>query len=504
MNQLLDVEDVTHHIFNFLPEKDLHNVLLVNRQFYKLIMIYFGKKYNKNYLSEYYPTIFPEQCYAIKKLKQIRKVKNKCNHQKYIVKYNSPMGTGKTATTLYMALMSNKHTLIVIPPKTLGTWLGETKKFNLYDTNPEKSNVLFYHASTNKRHHQQVEKSLNSGTETSQKIIIITFAKFYKYTNQYQKNINKEYNIIVDEAHLMVHYPLFGYYANTNKYRELLLVSASPITRINKINSQYIELKCPRIHINKDIIGNRINVDNVGGKYAKLSYKYLWSDIEYFQEGTYYGNYNYIKDYPNFSKLLDLPNIRNYKKIILFSSTPIQRIRQFVKKYKNNLEDYYLIAFNNQAKTHLDTFRKKEKCIVLCNYLNSIEGVNFSEADCAIYLDFNYNTPEKSKQALGRVERKNNLHSNIDIYFVNRNLSLSYIRCRLNQIYAFNTQIKGMDKKREQTMTKIRSILKEKKYKLTDLTDDEMLLLFSTGSYDFNNLDIKMDMKDLLPLTYLL
>jgi superfamily II DNA or RNA helicase len=497
MDQLLQIEDIAKHVFSFLPDKQLYGILTVNRDFYKLAMISLASRYRKNYLAEYYPSIFPEQSYAIKHMNKIRKSINEDQH--YIIKYNSPMGTGKTAVGLYMALKSERKTLIIINPRTLSTWLGELKKMNLYGAEPLSTDVLFYHSTTNKKHYQYITNHLSEQKMIKHNTIITTFANYSKIGYRIGNILGDKMNIVVDEAHLLKGNLWLGGYTNYEVI-ELILISASPIPynhykyRNDRYNNLF-NIKCQKMNINKDIINNRMNVDTIGGRYAKLTYQYFWLDSP-MSELTM----------QKISKIFEYPKMREYNKIVLFSSTRIELLRSLAKRYKNSFEDYYVLAFNNSAKTHMDIFRKKEKCIVLCNYLNATEGVNFSEADCGLYLDFHYNTMEKAKQALGRIKRKNNIATDIDVYFVclrDPYYSVYYIKTRLNHIFVVNEKIKLMEKKREYTMSQIITSLYRKKYKLTDLTDDEILLLFSNGSYDFSNLDIKIDIKDLLPLSYL-
>ena len=391
------------------------------------------------------------------------------------------MGTGKTAVALHQAISSPIPTLILVNTRILSTWLDEIKRYNLYDNSVAKSQVLFVHSAINAVHTNYAK----TNQSLTHKIIVTT----QYYQQIVTSRIRTKYNLIIDEAHLFKYY--WGLRSNQNII-EHLLISASPISDTYLKYPTYPVI-CKNFNLNKELVWDRVNVDKLGGKYAVLNFQYL-STKDYFLKQE------------SLTKLVTKLSTKQYERIVIFSSATLEIIRNMVKRMKNKVADYYLLAFSNKAKTHMDIFRSK-RCVVLCNYLTAIEGVNFSEADCAILYDFNNNSPEKARQSIGRIKRKNNTNLNIDIFFViNKNYDVEYIKSRLNQIYAMNHRIASMYKKSESSIRTILQNLKETGYDPKQLTDTEMLILFSNGEYRFDDYEfkkeIKMDLKELISLSY--
>lgn len=480
MNKVIYIEDIILYIFSYINEEALEkNVQYVNKLFYKYVMIYFCRKYvRKNFLSDYYTGIYPEQSYAIQKIEDIRKQMD----EEYTIIYRSPMGTGKTAAALYCALNSPYNTLIVITSRVLSTWLDEIKKFGIYNTDIKKSKVLFVHYAINSDHVRHARLKDTNNQKINHKIVITT----EHYTPLIQK-IYEKHDIIVDEAHLYKHSIYMRLTLNKEFRGELLLLSASPI-KIGKILDEKVyPIICKNITIKKDLIKDRVDVDDITGKYAKISYHYEIIGEEEF-------GWSYIEKFYH----------KGYRKIVIFSNYSGKDLIRFANIFSKNASGYYCFAFSNKAKTYMEKFRKRD-CIVLCNYMTAIEGVNFSEADCCILHNFHHNSPEKARQCIGRLRRKNNINNNIDIFFVaNDKLddSIKYIKMRLNQIYAFNFNIKEMVKKSERAIGMICKILQENKYNIKKITDIEILLLFSNGKYEFENINFTIDGKLLLTLIY--
>ncbi len=499
MNQTINYfgyigEDIFVYLLGYLDDKYLiDTVQLVNSLFYRTVMLLFGKKYmTENYLKNIYPKIFLEQGYAIRKLNEIRNDMDTNDDKTYIICYNSPMGTGKTAISLYMALQSKNPTFILVNTRILSAWLDEVKKFGIYDRDPKKSKVLFIHSSINNLH---VNYSKNN--KLDHKIIITTKYYYDNGLRNYLINGNAIINIIIDEAHLHNTYFISGLiyrHSTPLPIKEILLVSASPI-HLGKFcgNGDIVkyDVKCKSFNLNTKLIENRININNIGGKYAKLT---IFDKFVENPSLSVNGIERMICQFEVEGKI--------YDRIVIFSHCKLETLRAFARDLNKKIEDYYVFTFSNKAVTHMDIFRKK-RCITLCNYLTAIEGVNFSEADCAIYYDIDYNSPEKARQGLGRIRRKNNTLNNIDIYFVMYTANdIRYIQGRLNKIYALNKKILLLDKKSQSTMNNIIKYLTDRQYKIANLTDMEILLLFSKGNYEFDNVDINIEMKDFLTQCY--
>lgn len=428
-------QDVLCYIFRFLPEKELFRIKYVCKSFYNSSKRVFEQRYNKNFLSHVYKKSFLSQSYLI------QHIENVIDNYKYI-QCKSPVGTGKTAVALYFALRYNA--CIVVNTRILTTWFDEVNKWNLYHKDPQKSKVIFAHLKVNSSH-MKYYKNMDKLTD---KIVIVTI--------QSLKHIAQNY--IVDEAHLIKKCQL-NFTRNANK---ILLFSASdiynPYGKIHKIEYKPFMLT-EHLH-------------NIGGKYAKIEYKYLKSNLTKIQ-----------RDLTFF--------IQKYNKIVVFCDVDIKELRRFIKTI--TIKDTIIIVFSNSAKTYLNKFRE-HNCVFFCTYRTAIEGVNFSEAECMLCYNLHTNSCEKTKHCFGRVKRLNNVKNYIPVYIAIEPeiLPIQYILSRLNKIYVEKNLI-FLNKKPQSIMNYIISELG--KEKLRKLNDQEMLALFSQGSYNFENFktDIPMD-----------
>lgn len=492
------IEDIALYLFNYISEKQLlDSIKLINKQYYKFVMIYFTRKYcNINYLEGVYPTIFAEQSYSITKINQIRELSNTNNVNNLIV-YRSQMGTGKTAVGLYLALKSKRQTLIIVTPKTLSTWFNEIKKFGIYHKNVDESVVLFIHSTINQEHAKYGKNNIINHK------IIITSSSVRTLIN---KNIKNEYNIIIDEAHLFTRLNMLY----DKNLKEIILMSASPVNHTHQINLILCEnsnggntgcygVTSKNFHINEELIKNRINTSNIGGQYADLIFKYI--SIKNNNDNSKYEDCDTLNDVI-YNNILNKLN-KNYEKIVIFMDLKIEILRSYVTSINKIMGEYYIYVFSNTAKTHMNIFDKK-KCIILCNYLTAIEGVSFSKGECLILYHFHRNTTEKARQCVGRIRRKNNNNSTIDVFFIiNDEDKDYYIKTRLNQIFSLNSNIKWMDRKTNDKINEIIINLNKKNYDLKKLTDTEIIMMFSNGKYNFNINEINMKMQDFLINCYL-
>lgn len=522
----LPYEIIAYNIFSHIKEKDLiNNILLVDKRFYKCVMLYFSLKYKNNdedfiKLSNY-NHMFTEQIYAIKNINEIRKEQAKDAifypilgpkdeipsdiYNPYNIIFKSPLGTGKTAVSLYFAIKSPLQTLILVTTRILTTWLEELKKFNLFDPDPIKSKVLFIHGEVCQKHRKFALKQ----NKFTNKLIITTTNTFYTSLkvpsfNSYSifGKMDKNINLMIDEAHLFHDYGIKNLPDKNFNINicERFYISASPLKNIcdrtKKKKIETYEVRCRNFNLDTKAIMDRVTIGNkIGGKYAKINFKEI-------DEYKYKNTSTSARILLIVSKLL---NDINYKKIVVFSNLSkyyLDIISTNITKNKTDFNYYKSISFNNKAITHLEKFRKEDKIILLCNYKTSTEGINFSEADCAIYFEFEQNSPEKARQAVGRIKRKNNTNPDIDVYFsLNKKDNVIKMRNRLNQIYAKNFNFRNIEKKKNITMHLLIEDLKSNNYDLDKLTETEIIFLFGYNTHMdknyscFDNLDLKNDIK---------
>lgn len=612
-------EDLCTEIFNYMDENELTNVIYyLNKHLQKQVCIYLAKKYSgENILSNIYDKIFPEQLYVLLKIFKIRsETKDKKEKIKKVIEqfkklhpngldyYNdsifefdekwlennnkitiySPMGTGKTAMGLKLALECERPTIICCTVRCMSSWIEEAKKFGLIKRKVQDSKaiVMHYTARKDKKYMETYIRNINQKKEKfdfdKHKIFICVGLnhnliynpnEIKSLDNNIQNDIDNyndfikyyirsftEFNLIVDEAHLSQQsIPPISAYEN-------IYMTASPLKnksrkvymkyyRYNNLSMMDYVIDARKIKYNPEdhnkIVEERVkDSKNLGGKYALLNshferikipdqnilendnsnsnsevdsrleiyndepklFDYVASNIcnknsrlsykfteLYFILKTHV--YNYIKN--NQDKKLN--------KIVVFTDAAIRYIT-YANAALKTLEEgefkgYKIFIFGNKCVTHIPKFKNTEKVIVICSYLTSIEGVNFSEADLGIFHNFCSNDLEKSRQCLGRFRRKNNTNDEINLLFYYES-SINYILLRINEIFAKHSDNLEIKKKPREAIHYVLNIL-NKKHDITKLSNDELIFLFTRGKHKFSAEDIlkfTIPVEELLRIVY--
>ena len=310
-------------------------------------------------------------------------------HQRWNL-VRAPMGCGKTAIMLMLALERPGRTILVINTRIYTSWIQEIKNFGLrLEQDPMMSDLLMIHTKYPK-HRDSLLKNWESDP-IDKKIVVTTthFLSRYPHYNRlrgwvagstFQKNHPHWMNyghleiadptapqgaIIMDEAHL-IKQPQMSFMNKVPTARSFLF-SASPIN-ITGI---------PPADLFKYTIFSRSTKG-----YPKLGFTRI-------QERKS------LKD--SLSEMVNRKKF-NYTHVVVFSNFAAKTLRQIglalgggPKKKgtkKKDLPDkpppigsHKILTFSNTAPTILERWRKAKKGILLCNYQTSSEGTNFSEAD---------------------------------------------------------------------------------------------------------------------------
>ena len=385
----------------------------------------------------------------------------------------APMGCGKTAVMIMTALESKGRSAFLINTRVYTSWIQEFKNFGMkLVQDPEKSDLLVVHTKYPKHRKYFLERMYQQDGIKGKKIVVTTFYYLRKYSVCFRawtsggwvtRNSNVVYPrshrnygcLIMDEAHLFKK-PDLRIFHPFDRIRYYLF-SASPINLPVGWVSR------------RDIFRYTVKSDSRG--YPKLSFKRLELQFPLLTTCYILSMVATIKK-KNFA----------YKNIVIFTAIGTKQLRKYASDMQPELPKWKIYTFSNTAPTILERWKKAEKGILLCNYQTSAEGTNFSEADCIFLYNFQVISLEKARQSLGRVRRKNNVHSKVRAYFFEEKRNdVEWIRGRLNQQYAIYLKKGLFYKKSKNTTLNIIRVLMKDGYFIRKLSDEDLLAIFSYG-----------------------
>ena len=389
--------------------------------------------------------IFSEQ------MKMLLALKNNTNKWNII---RAPMGSGKTATMIMTALECEGKTVFLINTRIYTTWIQEFKNFGMkLVQDPAASDIIIVHTKYPK-HRDTFTGKCNYGKIDDKKIVVTTPYYFRRYSLNFRKWISdgvKTGCLIMDEAHLMKNNDLYFFHMFTDVRRYLF--SASPMNINTMLYGSYPIFEYEIF---------RYTVKSIGSKgYPKLSFKRL----------TIQDNY--------INSMIKAIKKTKYKKIVIFTSIALKDLRRYAVQMKKDLPGWIVLTFSNTAPTILARWKKAKKGVLLCNYQTSSEGTNFSETDCAFFYHFECVSLEKARQSMGRIRRKNNLHSTVRIIFFEESDDIAWVKGRLNQQYAMHLKKGIFYKKDKNTIYHIILALKKDRLNVMELSDEDILAIFS-------------------------
>lgn len=400
--------------------------------------------------------IYPEQLLLLTALKKSKHIWNFLE---------APMGSGKTAIMLNLALQTQGRTLIIINTRIYTSWIAELKNFGFkLHQNPEKSDIFVVHTKYPK-HRDLVLYGKTEKIPKRIKLIVTTFhyilksKKLSQWVSMTPGALTGK--VIVDEAHLINYKQFYNLYMIFNV--RYYWFSASPLEFSPIILS---EIGKPFYYKAKNTVGGypklHITRKSASGNFSRL--------VKAVIKGT------------------------KYTHIVVFSSWTTSKLRSEAFYLKDRLEDYKVLVFNNTAPTILERWKRAEKSVLLCNYFTASEGVNFSQTDCAIFFGFDRIGLEKARQSFGRIRRKNSVHKDIQVYFMESQDPVTYVRSMINHEYAINLKMKDFKKKTRDKMALILALIPKDAH---ELSGEDVLRIFT---YDHaEKPDIKVE-KLTLPL----
>ena len=132
-------------------------------------------------------------------------------------------------------------------------------------------------------------------------------------------------------------------------------------------------------------------------------------------------------------KLLNIVQSRPNSQLIIFSSfnisieQMISYIQEFGSVETQNREIFTVDSSLSLSKRQsiLNQFKSQPNGILFLNYQIGSEGINLQHADTVIFTDLHWNH-HKHKQAMARIHRQGQLHSQIHIYYILSNTNFEH------------------------------------------------------------------------------
>jgi hypothetical protein len=433
-----------------------------------------------------------------------------------ITSVKSIPGSGKTAVQLMLALDKAERgeiCIIVIPPKTMNTWVDEARKFGVYNINPALSKVLIYHTQF-KKHQQYITET----TFGNRGCVLVT-------TPYYMKSHN-----ICDIPDVSVIMPVYGgdlyHLALLKSYNITLTLStisrnlSDPLKLIKHLTSsleesleiqKYISIIFDESHLQANLIS--ICSEGHHGIYRYRSsifnaykgmYEHQLLDVKLYlfsasDNKQMMGIHRpitktfeeVIDDRSSYARL-NVSNVSNdeihralatYNKIIYFSDKKAEITTEIVKNHVKHIgKDVLVVKFES---TKLSAFEKFKNCkgssILCCNYKGCSEGLNFNMADCAILENISSMAIETTRQCFARISRRNNVHQEVRVLWDDLGDDVNYVKCKINILHALGSW-NITTKKTSNAINEIVKILTLNKYDVRDLTELELCIIFTTST----------------------
>lgn len=365
----------------------------------------------------------------------------------------APMGSGKTAIMMMLALNTPGKSIAVMTTRAYTTWIAELKSFGLkLHQDPNKSDVIVVHTKFPKHRDAILDGKKNPFPD--KKVLITTsyyLASHYRRDRltSWASGKSFEYvpegSIIVDEAHL--------YLNNKSKGRIVHQVMEIPNTRKYWFSASPMST-CYFGNFGRQPFQYKVRSQNTAG-YPKLIVRRKFRKDKIIQTIE---NYSGDRDH-----------------VAVFCNAPLKNLRALAKKIK---VDKKVMVFSNTAPTILDRWKKKGG-ILLCNYLTSAEGTNLPETERALFFHFEEVSLEKARQVVGRIRRKNSVCKEIDVFFFETSNKIGLVRSRINEIYGCSLEMTGFSKKSQERMRAILEHLSSDGYSVKKLSNSDLLHLFT-------------------------
>ena len=195
MQSPFEIPDMIHDIMGYLDPKALYRFAFSNKLVYNTLMTHLRFRYtihDKGYKFRFHNR-------QLTALSLIDDTKSSA------VIIDAPPSFGKTMIGLYRALTlcvkSATFVLIMVPSKTLSTWIKEVSTYFPLEYErraPEKSTVLVYESSSHKEHTKYIQNELNNSSPLLNRVVLSTM-------------LNRRLNSLLSASeHLIVDEPQVG------------------------------------------------------------------------------------------------------------------------------------------------------------------------------------------------------------------------------------------------------------------------------------------------------
>jgi hypothetical protein len=376
----------------------------------------------------------------------------------------SPKGTGKTLMSILYALERwdnyKEKTLFVVTSTSFTSWLEHFTMIGLklVKSKPEKSEYLVLHSSC--RNHKNL--FMNTKPENLDFPFILT-------TRQYVGSSGRMHNF---QQKLLEYVPYISLVFTDECQRFDLLHFEDFLFSFDRVI--YISADdFPQIQQKKQGRGKKTIPVQIYDRYLNLFHS-TYHPVK--METLLYGiNHN---DLFSIITLLNSPNFKG-RKVVLFTMYDAKKMSNHVKVLKVRCPKYEFFRFYN---TNLGSIRKiktcKKRAVLVASSLSSTEGTNFEFADHAVYWKFGKLVIKRAGQCYGRIYRRNNPNPVVKNYvFYQENEPLSYIRTRLNVIYATDLRLE-IERKSDQQITRIFKKLVSEGIDTYNLPDPEFVTIY--------------------------
>jgi len=503
--------EIIVEMYKKLESKAIKNLSLCCKFFY---LVYVQHKILISSHITPFHRLYDEQEEMLEKIKEITKTENRV----FVI---SSMGTGKTTVMVLLAtqVFSEHRTLIIVPVKTMTTWISEFSRYTKnskysikFDkANPKKSDVLVYHTTSCPKH-----KDFFDSQEVITHKIVITTPYYTQVNPQTSKIMDKFIKegplVLIDEAHLMGAkcFPIFEFAFKIIAFTANGTFSGEE-TAPDPWNCPVIEIKA------KERDGERptFSIVNCSGAFGlHLNNANINRDLHFITNGIGAGRRrgDWIPEF-NPMKIREAVKriVRKHKlnKVLVFLQARTEDLsntklfKHFKEDRSFDWSDYVFDSFKNTNLCALEKFLKAEKMIMFTTYYSCSEGVNFNMVGNVITFDFFCLGLEKARQVLGRITRRNNPHKRIKIFNVNVAIPTADALIALNFVAAKKIGMNLKGKKSRECVEKIVKILNElpKPIDAQCLTDEEIMLLFGVLG---NSIPCVQTMRYKVPINLLL
>jgi hypothetical protein len=479
--------EIMEHIFSFLDRNSLGRMSGVSTIYKEILRDKHRFMYNEAKFQLYeeqkamydYVTTSTQDCLAVQSIP----------------------GSGKTTIQLMLALdkvSKGEHSLIIIPPKVMNTWIDEVEKFNIFHLNPEKSQVIVFHGNYKKHVKFACEKG------TLGKVVVTTpyyVHQLYQWNTFTSSFASLDTSIRIELCDILNIWMgnSFGYKPKIITENTELSGPNGSYTKISKyinFTSKKRVISYPKLnfifdesHTQKNLVTDMYN--SIRSTRIKGQRMYLFSASKPTNLPIVIRDFSNIKDTKSTYAILDMvpeekkeiyTQILAYQKVVIFSSEKSDdmfiRVKKEIKD-RGHEHDILVVKFETTRVTPFHKFRDYPgKSILCCNYGSSTEGLNFNMADCGVLENFNTLKTDTSRQCLYRLSRRNNVHEKVKVLWEKPTECVEYVRCKLNIMHATGS-FKSSEKKTAKDILAISNILTQNGLDYKTISDVELYIIFS-------------------------